>query len=163
MDIDPGLCLTIGGLRPPFLPPPSLELCDCCRRHIAVARQISFQNGSRPAYRMTRNRRDFRHRRSGATEMHNRSAPQVHVEKATLDAVLAGNLVNTCLSADLREQVSEVVGLVRPAGLLADDVDGSVLGRLVQHLRELWQDRNLDNPISAATCLLGADLHYIPS
>jgi len=55
--------------------------------------------------------------------MHNRSTPQVHVKKVTLDAALTGNQINTCLGADLREQVSEVVGLLRPASLLADDID----------------------------------------
>jgi hypothetical protein len=48
--------------------------------------------------------------------MHDRSAAQVHVEKATLDAVLAGNLVDSGLGADLGEQVSEVIGLVRASG-----------------------------------------------
>ena len=55
--------------------------------------------------------------------MHNRSTPQVHVKKVTLDAALTGNQINTCLGADLREQMSEVVGLLRPASLLADDID----------------------------------------
>ena len=94
--------------------------------------------------------------------MHNRSAPQVHVEKATLDAVLARNLINPSLGADLREQVSEVVGPVRPAGLLADNINSVLFWRLVQHLRELGKDRNLDHPVGAPARLLRPDLHYIP-
>src|SRR5215472_1769579 len=94
--------------------------------------------------------------------MHNRSTPQVHVKKATLDAALTGNLINTCLGADLREQVSEVVGLVRPASLIADDVDRGIRRRIVHHLCELGKDRNLDYPVGAAACLLRPDLHYIP-
>jgi hypothetical protein len=59
---------------------------------------------------MTSNGRNLRHRRAGATEMDDRSAPQVHVEKATLDAVLAGNLIDSGLGADLGEPRPRALG-----------------------------------------------------
>src|SRR5215831_17585794 len=111
---------------------------------------------------MTRDCCNLRHGRSGATQVNNRSAPQVHVKKPTLNAVLARNLINTRLGADLCEEVSEVIWLVWSTGLLADDVDGSVLGRPVQHLRELGKDRNPDHPVGTPARLLRPDLHYIP-
>src|SRR5262249_1204876 len=100
--------------------------------------------------------------RASTAKVHNRSAPQVHVEKPAFDAVLARNPIDSGLGADLGEEVSEVVGPVRPAGLLADNINSVLFWGLVEHLPERREERDLDRAVGAVAGLLRADLHYSP-
>src|SRR5260370_41198989 len=108
---------------------------------------------------MASDRSDLWHRTPGACKMNDRCAAQVHKQQTTFDAVLPCDLFDACLSADLREDVPEIIGFVGLPRLFADDVNRSALSALVQRTRVLGQNRHLTGFLDPAAVLLRPAQH----